>query len=90
MALSYCYAHCCHLTTPAERREDLINEKWSGGKPLQRPKTTSAVARRMVSHALGVRLRESEKGIKEMKQRVIFAVSFMCMCNLINISVVQS
>ena len=50
----------------AQRKEDLINEKWYGKKPPQRPKTSSAVARRMVSHALGVRV-SSEQRRKDVK-----------------------
>ena len=56
-------AHCVDREwfVLAQRKEDIINEKWFGKKPPQRPKTSSAVARRMVSHALGVRVPSQQR-----------------------------
>ena len=47
--------HLC-LLSAASRRDDILNEKFTKKRAPQRPKTTSTVARRMVSHALGVRI----------------------------------
>ena len=44
------------LLIPASIKQGLINEKRSRVVADDKPKTSAVVARRMVSHALGIRL----------------------------------